>query len=298
MNKIFALATRNIKIFFRDKSTVFFSFLAVLIVFFLYILFIARSITNGLEEALINNNLPVDTKLIKLFSDSWMMAGIIGIGCVTIANGCFSHFVLETQKNQRIDLYVTPTKKVFVILSYFCSTVIITFAMNAIMFFIVYGYLLGTGMTALPFLNIIGILALILLSSLSATMIMLSISLFLKTESTHGAIVASLSVVTGFATGAYMPLTLFPKLLMEVCSFIPATGTVVLIRNAMMDTVFADMAQKYPQQIVDELYRAYVLELNIGNWTVPKYAMVLYIIVTSFIFLGIIALAMRKHKNK
>ena len=51
MNKLGALISRNAKIYLRDRAAVFFSFLSVLIVFFLYILFIGKNIKTGLENA-------------------------------------------------------------------------------------------------------------------------------------------------------------------------------------------------------------------------------------------------------
>ncbi|MFW5780453.1 MAG: hypothetical protein ACOCWI_03265, partial [Bacillota bacterium] len=190
MYKVGALISRNIKIFFRDRSAVFFSFLAVLIVFVLYLLFIGNSITSGLKNSLAANGFEVQHNLVKLFSDSWMMAGIMGIGCVTVANGCLANLVNDTALAKRRDFYVTPTNSVIVIMSYFFSTVIITFAMNAIIFFLVYFYLLTAGMAALSFGAVMAMLGLILLTSISSTMLMLSIAVFLKTENAHGAVVA------------------------------------------------------------------------------------------------------------
>ncbi|MCE2347505.1 ABC transporter permease, partial [Streptococcus thermophilus] len=44
-----AMVKRNLKIYFRDKASVFFSMLSVIIIFALYILFIGDSVNSGLK---------------------------------------------------------------------------------------------------------------------------------------------------------------------------------------------------------------------------------------------------------
>ena len=46
------MTCRNIKVFFKDKMTVFFSILAPLIVFLLYILFLRDTYLSGMERSL------------------------------------------------------------------------------------------------------------------------------------------------------------------------------------------------------------------------------------------------------
>lgn len=298
MNKLMALVNRNAKIYIRDKAAVFFSFLSVLIVFFLYLLFIGNNIKAGLEYSFVNNGLIADSRLIKLYADSWMLGGIIGVGCVTVANGCMANFVNDSMLNIRNDFFVTPTNRVVIIMSYFFSTLLITFAMNLLMFVIIYAYLLINGMAALAFLDILAIIGIIALAAIASTILALMMSIFIKTDSAHAAIVAVFTVLAGFLTGAYMPLSLFPKAMTYVSTFYPATGTVVLMRNFMMKSVIAEMGDKYPAQIVDNLNSEYALNLTIGNFTIPHYLLVVYVIATALIFAGVIALVIRKYKRK
>lgn len=298
MNKLGALISRNAKIYLRDRAAVFFSFLSVLIVFFLYILFIGKNIKTGLENAFLRNGLNADLKLINLYSDSWTMGGIIGVGCVTVANGCMANFVHDTMLNLRNDLFVTPTSRVLIITSYFFSTLIITVVMNALMFVIIYAYLLIKGMAALAFMDLLAILGIITLSAISATILSLLLSFFVKTDSAHAGVVAIFTVLAGFATGAYMPLSFFPKAITYICTFYPATGTVVLMRNYIMKSVISEMSSQYPVPIVSALKEEYALFLKIGSWSIPNYLIVVYVLATTLILGGALALLIRKYKNK
>ena len=65
-----AFMKRNLKVFFRDKSSVFFSLLAVLIVLGLYVLFLGDQLVKSFEDKLEDP---------KRLMDSWIMAGILAV---------------------------------------------------------------------------------------------------------------------------------------------------------------------------------------------------------------------------
>ena len=64
-----AFAQRNLKVFFRDRASVFFSLLAVFIVLGLYAAFLRSTLTRGLEH------IPGA----EFLMDSWTMAGLLAV---------------------------------------------------------------------------------------------------------------------------------------------------------------------------------------------------------------------------
>lgn len=68
-----AMVKRNLKIYFRDKASVFFSMLSVIIIFALYILFIGDSVNSGLKF------LPHPNRLMR----AWMLAGMLASASIT-----------------------------------------------------------------------------------------------------------------------------------------------------------------------------------------------------------------------
>jgi multidrug/hemolysin transport system permease protein len=285
-------------VFIRDRASVFFSFLSILIVFILNVLFISNNIQMGIKNSFLQNGMPADDTLIKLFSNAWMVSGVIGIGTITISNGSIGVMVHDTMTNAKADFFVTPTKRVLILLSYFVSTVTITFLMSLGMLVIVYVYLLINGMTALAFVDLLAIAGIILLSTLSSTMVMTTIALSIKTENAYSIVASLLGIVIGFASGAYMPLSMFPKAVGNIFAFVPTTGAVVLLRQYFMKTVLADMNQTIPEQMTTGLAKEFGLEMKIGSWVVPEYAMIVYMAAALFLALGIAALILRKAKNK
>lgn len=298
MSNFLALTSRHTKVFLRDRASVFFSFMSILIVFVLNILFIGNNIQTGIKSSFLQSGMVLSDELVKLFSNAWMVSGVIGIGTITISNGSIGVMVHDTMTNAKADFYVTPTKRVLIILSYFVSTVAVTFLMSLGMLAIVYTYLLINGMTALAFLDLMAIIGVILLSTLSSSMIMTTVALMIKTENAYSIVASLLGIIIGFASGAYMPLNMFPATVGNVFAFVPTTGAVVLLRKYFMSTVMTDMGKVIPAEAVSGLGREFGMDLKVGSWVVPDFAIILYLLGAMLLALGIAALIIRKAKNK
>ena len=74
------LAIRNLKLYFRDRTAVFFSLLAVFIIIGLYVLFLGDTITADLTEI----------KGARFLMDSWIMAGLLAVTSVPTTMGAAS----------------------------------------------------------------------------------------------------------------------------------------------------------------------------------------------------------------
>ena len=77
---------RNLKIFLKDKANIFFSLLSPLIVLALYVLFLGRTQTDSMMEALTQMGLAsaASEKAVQAFCDSWMLVGCLSCACVTV----------------------------------------------------------------------------------------------------------------------------------------------------------------------------------------------------------------------
>ncbi|TXT17197.1 MAG: ABC-2 type transport system permease protein [Erysipelotrichaceae bacterium] len=97
MNTIKALTIRNLKLFFRDKALVFFSFLSVMIILGLYVLFLG-DINVANIKSLVGQDLPGIEALVY----GWMLPGVIAISTVTLALGNMGRLVLELNSSYRM----------------------------------------------------------------------------------------------------------------------------------------------------------------------------------------------------
>ena len=86
---------RNLLIYIKDKTGIFFSFLGMFISLFIYIFFLRSNMISSLSR--IDN--------IDRFVDTWMVAGLISIVSITSTLNAFGQ-KLEDKKDRRIDDFI------------------------------------------------------------------------------------------------------------------------------------------------------------------------------------------------
>ena len=80
-----ALLMRNLRVYFRDKASVFFSLLSVLIIILLYALFLGDAWSSG--------SIFQGRQGVKHMIVSWSMAGLLAVGSVTSTMGAYGVMV-------------------------------------------------------------------------------------------------------------------------------------------------------------------------------------------------------------
>ena len=91
---------RNLKVFFKDRTSVFFSLLSVFIIIVLYVLFLGDVWITGLE----------DLTGVRYLMDSWIMAGLLTITSVTTTMGAYGIMVEDKAKKINKDFTASPIK--------------------------------------------------------------------------------------------------------------------------------------------------------------------------------------------
>lgn len=225
------LVERSLKIFLKDKASVFFSLLAPLIVLGLYLLFLGDIQMDGIKAAF--EGAPIDDNLLKSFVDSWMLAGVVSVACVTVSFSVQGITVQDREKGVLNDMLASPISRGIIDLSYLISNFVVTLCICLIVLAVAFVYVAITGWT-LSFVDAVLLIALTIMSVLSASVISTLVGLAFRTSSQHSAFVGIISAVIGFVMGAFMPLSAFPKGVQYVTLFVPATYSAALYRNLFM----------------------------------------------------------------
>ena len=85
-----SLLVRNLKVYFRDRASVFFSLLSVIIIFLLYTLFLGDAWSGGSEfEGAVG---------VRGLMDSWLMAGLLAVVSVTATLGAYGIMVEDRSR--------------------------------------------------------------------------------------------------------------------------------------------------------------------------------------------------------
>src|SRR5690554_5326156 len=114
MKQVFQFTLRNIKVYLRDPVGVFFSFLSMLIILGLYILFLGDVSVNNMPLEIPN----VSEQNIRFLVDSWIMAGILIVNSITIPLGVFGIMVQDRARKTIDGFLVAPVKRWKLIMGY------------------------------------------------------------------------------------------------------------------------------------------------------------------------------------
>lgn len=225
------LVERSLKIFLKDKASVFFSLLAPLIVLGLYLLFLGDIQTDGIKAAF--EGASIEEKSLKNFVDAWMLAGVVSVACVTVSFSVQGITVQDREKGVLNDMLASPISRGIIDISYLISNFVVTLCICLVVLAVAFVYVAITGW-ALSFVDVVLLIALTIMSVLSASIISTLVGLAFRTSSQHSAFVGIISAVIGFVMGAFMPLSAFPKGVQYVTLFVPATYSAALYRNLFM----------------------------------------------------------------
>lgn len=222
---------RNILIFIRDKTAVFFSFLSVIILLGLYFLFIGRQYVDDSNFApvIVSDNLKT------FLSTAVIMGGVLVINTVSLSLGVMGNIINDLEHRKIDGFLVTPVKRYKIILSYYATSIIVTLVLTLLMWGITivyvgvlsgYWYSIGT---------IIKASGLILLFTFMSSTFMIFLVTLLKSVNAFGAVSGILGTVIGFVSGIYMPLAVLGKTVAHIASLVPFTHMTIILRKLLLD---------------------------------------------------------------
>ena len=166
------MAKRNLKLFFRDKSAVFFSLLAVFIIIGLYALFLGDVWTGSME------GMPE----VRVLMDSWILSGLLAVTSVTTTMGAFGTMVDDKAKNITKDFSSSPIGRGRLAGGYILSSFIVGVIMTLVALVLVQGYTLIEGGAFLGVIPLLKVIGLVLLTTFTNTSLVLFLVSFFRSS--------------------------------------------------------------------------------------------------------------------
>lgn len=293
MNKLFSLTKRNIKIFFSNKSNLFFSSLSLIILVILH--FIVFREQNA--DALLGAGTNISTKWSYWFSDSLMLSSLLPIAGITISLTSLAQIVADKEKNIINDLYVSPVSKSMILYSYLLSSVIINLCLIsvyiiglALYFYFTYGVLF-------TLTQVFSILLVMILSILLGNLFVLIIISFVKREQAMGAVGTILGTLMGFVCGAYIPVSLMGDFIAKIFTSLPFLPLTSISRQVFFMNV--DKTELTSEIINGELAQIYGYELFFNDEVLSMFNLVsiVMIYIAGFSILNIIRFNKMKNND-
>ncbi|ARK24069.1 ABC transporter [Sporosarcina sp. P37] len=271
---MFVLAKRNLLIYFRDKSAVFFSLLAVFILIALYVFFLGDLIAEGVPD------FPSKHWLLQ----SWIMAGVLAVTSVTTTLGAFSVLVNDRATNAYKDFRVAPVKRSALLGGYIISSLSIGFLMCIMTLLAANTLLYIAGDPLLSFMQLTKSLGVILLAVLTASSMISFLVSFFRTTNAFSAASTVIGTLLGFLAGIYIPIGTLPSYLQTIIKVFPASHVAALLRQIFMEAPMAEAFASAPHELKEnfQLNLGVFFEFS-GSQVSPLFS-VLYLLITVIVF--------------
>lgn len=271
-----SLMKRNMLLFFKDRTSVFFSFMAVFVVLGLYVCFLGDMMIQPLKQ-----DFP-DTA--REISDTWIMAGTLGIVSLTTSLSVLGIIIEDKSKSILNDFYIAPISQMKVTSAYLLSTICITFLVSIVTLLIGELYIVAYGGAFMPLSSLIQVLACMILSILSCTSMLYFFMSFFKSATSFSNVTTIIGTLSGFLMGIYVPVGALPKLLQTVISLFPPSHCAALFRNIMMNDVLQRTFQKLPVEALTAFKKQFGLIYSYGEHTTNSLDHILIIAAMGVVF--------------
>ncbi len=284
-----ALLTRNLRVFFRDKASVFFSLLSVIIIILMYALFLGDAWSSG--------SMFKDREGVRTMMDHWIMSGLLAVVSVTSTMGAYGIMVDDKVRKISKDLYSSPITRAGLTGGYILAAFIIGLIMSLVTaaFAIVYIVVRGGAFPALVTLLKTG--GLIIINSLSNTAIVLFLVSFVSSSNAFGTASTLMGTLIGFLTGIYMPIGVLPPAVQALIKFVPTSHAAALFRQVLMEQPIRTVFAGAPAEMVEEFSSTMGVTLTAGGQTITALQHLLVLAASAVLFSLLSLWSLSRKKN-
>ena len=254
------LARRNLRIYFRDRTGVFFSLLSPLILLGLYVFFLGGLQVNDLQEAVPS----ADPSEVTAFVNAWVFSGITMITALTTGLAALSIFVEDSSTGRFRDFLVSPIKRSSLILGYMIASFTVAMLMTVATIVLTQLYTAAAGQPVLSLSQLLQTLGYVVVSAAAFSALSSFVVTFLRTTSAFAALSTIVGTVIGFLAGAYIPVGALPAGAVNVMNALPFAQSAMLIRQPTTAASLDALAGGQPAAI-ESIEAYYGISASVGD---------------------------------
>lgn len=291
MGVIWSLAKRNSRIYLRDKTSVFFSLLAVFIIIGLYALFLGDMQVSNVKH------LVGDVDGIEFLVDSWIMSGILVVVSVTITLGALGTMIEDSSRKRLDGFLVTPIRRGHIVWGYLLSSWFVGLALCLVALALteIYIFIRGGFLLSLP--DVLEVVGIVMLNVLSSSAMLFFIMTFIHTSGGFGTLSTILGTLIGFLTGIYIPVGALPSGVQTAVKCIPFSHTAVLMRQIFTKKAVEQVFAGAPAEAVNGYLEAFGVKMTVAGFDVNALIVVGILVTTGLIFFGLSVVRMKMRKD-
>ena len=299
IKKLFALVSRNMKCYFKDKFLFFVSLITPMILLLLFVTFLRGVYIDSFNSIFEQFNFTVDEDIINGLAGSWLLSSIVAVSSVTVAICSNAVMIQDKIDGSLNDLSVSPVKGTTVSISYFVANFLVTLFVMLCVLAVGSIYLAIVGWY-IPFADFMMILVDIVCAVLFGSLLSGVIESFISTQGGLSAISTLVSSMYGFICGAYMPLSQFAEGMRNAICVLPGTYSVGMMRKHFMGGYVDKLAELgLPEAGQKALMDGFDGNIYVGNTHMPLWSMYVILLGTcAMLLVAYILIVILKNRKR
>lgn len=278
---------RNMLLYFRDRTAVFFSLLSVLILVLLYVLFLGELTGEALPD--------FPSKQAMLLS--YIVAGVLTVTSLTTTMGALGNLVVDRSKRVDRDFLASPIPRSTLVGGYIASSLVVGLIMCLLTFAFSYGYLWFSGDLPLAVTSVLQLIGVIVLSVLASGSMALFLVSFFHTSNAFAAASMVIGTLIGFVAGIYIPIGSLPDYLQAVVKYFPISHATALFRQVLMETPIHEAFAGAPAEMKEQFLTTLGVRYELGGKAVSPMFSIVYLLITTAVFYMLSLLVMKKKQS-
>ena len=271
MEQFMVIAERNLKSYFRDRGTVFFSLLSMLIVILLMAFFLGDMYTENTKavlNAFADRDAAADKKNAELLILIWNFAGILAINGVTVTLAVYSVMIKDRVTGKLNSIYTAPINRGIITAGYVAAAWIASVFVCIITLFITEIYGIMKGMEAFSVLTHIQLVGLIAVNSFVYAAFMYLLAVIVKSEGAWSGVGTVIGTLVGFLGGIYIPIGALSETIGNLMKCTPVIYGTSMFRSIMTKEIAEKTFSGIPEEVVEEYNLTTGIHLELFDKTV------------------------------
>ncbi len=233
---MFAIANRNIKLFFHNKAGVFFSLLGALIAFLLYLVFLEKNMAASWGQF----------SGAAALLDNWIMSGTLAVTGITTTWTIAMELVKDRALRKLDDFLLTDVSLFAINMGYFLSASLVGFVMQATMFAVMQIYFMVVHGLAFQAAVLLPLVLTMWVHSLVASGLALLAAQLIQSPIVAERLAIIVGTASGFLVGVYMPVGSFPDFAQTLVKLTPGAYAAAAFRQLLMADSLQGLADQAP----------------------------------------------------
>lgn len=288
MKAVNRIAKRIFTLFFRDRSAIFYTFLATGIMIAVYLFFLDKAFFSEEQLQLVPE--------LAAIQDSWLMAGIAMITSFSASFTALSQMPVDQRTRAFDDFLVAPIRRGQIVAGYILDSTATAFVISLGTVALTYVYL------AIKKLQLPGIQSTLLIAGITllTTLVASGIAFFVASGKnsirSYGSISSIMLTLIGFFAGAYIPYGALGKTVQTLMSWLPTGHAVGLMRQQYLRDMLQGM--NLPSEFDLPAFRVYFgIDIEMLGKVVNPWASVAIILIWALIMFGLGIFRIQKQKE-